>query len=79
MDCACKAGEVVYMRDDDERRHLSKWFKCPECRGDVRARIVKLCETCKTRKDYLRRKEVKNVRNKTRLAKTDDVNYKRVG
>lgn len=46
------------MRNDDDRRHLSKWYKCPKCGIDVMAKDKpKLCETCKQEADYKRRKE----------------------
>jgi len=44
--------------DDDNKRHLSSWFKCPECGTDVMAKYKpKLCPSCKQKMEYKRRKE----------------------
>ena len=47
--------------DDDNKRHLSSWFKCPECGTDVMAKYKpKLCPSCKQKMEYERRKRRKN-------------------
>jgi len=41
------------MKDYDNRRQLSTWFKCPKCNEDVRAfKKAKLCVSCQQKKDY---------------------------
>jgi len=44
--------------DDDNKRHLSSWHKCPECGIAVWALKKKKCERCQDR-DYYHRKQAK--------------------